>query len=88
MLAAVGMAMRSEQWQRGIIPNPATWINQGRWDDAVHVKKPVIVGPKAFQPVAVSPVVGEPCPPEVAAKLSRLLGGQAFSFGADQSGAA
>lgn len=88
MLAAVDLAKRSEQWQRGIIPNPATWLNQGRWADEVQVKKPVIVGPKAFQLAAASPVVGEPCPPEVAAKLSRLLGGKAFSFGADQPGAA
>jgi hypothetical protein len=45
-------------------------------------------GPKAMQPAPRIEAQGEPCPPEVAAKLSRLLGGQAFSFGADQSGAA
>lgn len=24
---------RSRQWLDGIIPNPATWLNQGRWED-------------------------------------------------------
>lgn len=80
LLAAIDLAIGSEQWQRGIIPNPATWLNQGRWADEVPVPKPVVVGPKAYQPVAPMPVSGEPCPPEVAAKLARLLGGHAFSL--------
>lgn len=33
ILQAVSRAQRSVQWQRGYIPNPATWINQGRWLD-------------------------------------------------------
>ncbi len=34
--AAVQLALHSEQWQRDggqFIPNPSTWLNQGRWDD-------------------------------------------------------
>lgn len=36
VLAAVEQQKRSEQWQKDggqFIPHPATWLNQGRWDD-------------------------------------------------------
>jgi hypothetical protein len=36
MLVAIDRAKFSEQWsmENGrFIPNPATWLNQGRWDD-------------------------------------------------------
>jgi len=36
ILDAIESAKQSEQWQREkgrYIPNPATWLNQGRWDD-------------------------------------------------------
>jgi|GEM_PF-439785 len=36
IMEAVATAKRTEQWQREngrFIPNPATWLNQGRWDD-------------------------------------------------------
>lgn len=33
IVAAVKEQMLSDQWRRGKIPNPATWINQARWDD-------------------------------------------------------
>lgn len=33
LVQAIGRAQRSAQWQRGYIPNPATWLNQGRWLD-------------------------------------------------------
>lgn len=42
ILAAIGAARRTEQWQREngrYIPNPATWLNQGRWDDEIEVVK-------------------------------------------------
>ena len=38
VLAAIERAKGSEQWRKDggqYIPNPATWINQGRWDDGV-----------------------------------------------------
>ena len=88
ILQAIAQAKRSERWQRGIIPNPATWLNQGRWADEVTVVKPVVVGPKAYQSAPANLEAGEPCPPEVAAKLARILGGNAFSCQADQPGAA
>lgn len=31
--AAVQRANESDQWQRGIVPNPATWLNAKRWTD-------------------------------------------------------
>jgi hypothetical protein len=36
IITAIEQAKHTEQWQRDngrFIPNPATWINQGRWDD-------------------------------------------------------
>lgn len=36
MLSTLGWQAKSAQWQRNsgqYIPNPATWLNQGRWDD-------------------------------------------------------
>ena len=36
MLSTLGWQAKSEQWQRNsgqYIPNPTTWLNQGRWDD-------------------------------------------------------
>lgn len=31
--SAIARAKQSRQWQQGYIPNPATWLNQGRWLD-------------------------------------------------------
>ena len=33
MLRAVETQRQSDTWQRGYIPNPATWLNQRRWED-------------------------------------------------------
>lgn len=41
MLAAIGTQAQSEQWLKDggkYIPNPATWLNQGRWDDEPVLK--------------------------------------------------
>lgn len=38
LIAAVEAQMQSQQWQREggrYIPNPATWLNQGRWEDSL-----------------------------------------------------
>lgn len=32
-LAAVEVQKTTEQWQRGVIPHAATWLNQRRWED-------------------------------------------------------
>ena len=47
MLDGIERSKKSQQWQEEhgrFIPNPATWLNQGRWDDelteASEVKKP------------------------------------------------
>lgn len=48
IVAAVGAAISSEQWQREngrFIPNPATWLNQKRWEDEIPA-------PAYFQPPA------------------------------------
>lgn len=41
ILAAVEAQKASRQWTRDdgqFIPNPATWINQGRWDDETEIE--------------------------------------------------
>ena len=43
MLDALEVVARSEQWKRDggrYIPNPATWLNQRRWEDEPTVKRP------------------------------------------------
>jgi len=38
ILAAINEAKKCEQWKADngrYIPNPATWLNQGRWDDEI-----------------------------------------------------
>lgn len=38
LLTAIDRQKRGEQWSRDngrYIPNPATWLNQGRWEDEV-----------------------------------------------------
>ena len=35
IVPAVQQQIHSTQWQKGYIPNPSTWLNQGRWDDEV-----------------------------------------------------
>jgi hypothetical protein len=82
IVIAVQAAIRTPKWREGIIPNPATWLNQGRWDDQHEGDVSKLSGGKACVPVAPRQAQGEECPPEVAAKLSRLLG-KTFSFTAD-----
>jgi hypothetical protein len=33
MLGALAWQKTQEQWKRGYIPHPTTWLNQGRWLD-------------------------------------------------------
>ena len=33
LIAAIEKQKQSKQWVEGIIPHPATWLNQERWDD-------------------------------------------------------
>ena len=38
LIDAVNSQKNSEQWRKDngqYIPNPATWLNQGRWDDVL-----------------------------------------------------
>ena len=45
MLSAIDRQKNSQQWKRDngqYIPNPATWLNQGRWDDEVQGQAPKV----------------------------------------------
>ena len=33
MLRAIETQRQNDTWLRGYIPNPATWLNQRRWED-------------------------------------------------------
>jgi len=35
MVAAIKLAQNSDKWKRGIIPNPATWLHEERWNDEI-----------------------------------------------------
>ena len=53
LIAAVEAQKRSKQWTRDngqYIPNPATWLNQGRWEDVLETKQDQPSA--AFQPGA------------------------------------
>jgi hypothetical protein len=42
---------KSSQWQKEngqYIPNPATWLNQRRWDDELNMKPTVSKAMKAY----------------------------------------
>lgn len=39
MFAALEWQRQTDQWLEGIIPHPATWLNQERWDDERPVSK-------------------------------------------------
>ena len=39
---------KTEQWMRGFIPYPATWLRQGRWDDELTIKLPDVVEQKPW----------------------------------------
>jgi hypothetical protein len=47
LLAAVERAKLSRQWLQGYVPNPATWLNQGRWMDQPN---PAAEGPRHERP--------------------------------------
>lgn len=38
LIGMIEMHKASDQWKRGIIPNPATWLNGERWSDIMDVK--------------------------------------------------
>lgn len=48
MLNAIGEQIRSESWIKGFVPNPATWLNEGRWQDEVVVGQQVIDKQESF----------------------------------------
>ena len=33
LIAAIATQKSGDQWSRGFVPYPATWLRQGRWDD-------------------------------------------------------
>ncbi|THB70846.1 MAG: hypothetical protein D6E12_02040 [Desulfovibrio sp.] len=39
LLLALENHKRSRAWQRGFIPNPRTWLDQGRWEDTVDTNE-------------------------------------------------
>ena len=40
ILKAIEDQKKSKKWKDGYIPNPSTWINQGRWEDEIQEQKP------------------------------------------------
>ena len=47
LIDAIAKQKQSDQWKRGYIPNPATWLNQGRWEDdlsSINNVKPSMAG--------------------------------------------
>lgn len=38
LLAAIQAQMRTDQWARGFVPNPANWLRDERWEDATEIQ--------------------------------------------------
>lgn len=55
MLRAIEVQRQSDTWLRGYIPNPATWLNQRRWEDE----------PDGVAAPAQRPASTEDCPREI-----------------------
>lgn len=78
LLAALRRACASEQWRKDggqFIPNPATWLNQGRWDDEPVQIAPV--QPKAQVKVERTPAEQrqfEPPPPGWLEAMTKRIG--------------
>jgi hypothetical protein len=45
MIAIIEMQKRSAQWLGGFIPNPATWLNGGCWDDETEAQQQIAARP-------------------------------------------
>lgn len=41
LLAAIEEQKKSRAWKEGFIPHPATWLNQGRWEDEIEKESAV-----------------------------------------------
>lgn len=76
LLAAIERARKSEQWRKDggqFIPNPATWLNQGRWDDEpVQVMPVQPMAQRIMERVVTPKQPYSPPPPEVLALLQRI----------------
>lgn len=48
LLSGLERAKVSDQWRRGYIPHPTTWLNEGRWED-----EPATVIPMERRPTSV-----------------------------------
>ena len=46
LLTAIADQCKTDQWQRHIIPHPATWLRGERWEDVTQVKLPQAARPK------------------------------------------
>lgn len=49
ILSGLERATRTEQWQRGVIPHPATWLNGKRWKDEAPVTAETLTAPVAHE---------------------------------------
>lgn len=53
MAEALQQQMQSDQWKRGFVPYPATWLNGRRWEDEVEPSEPEEPGGWAADPEVV-----------------------------------
>ena len=81
ILQAIDKARKSDTWRKDngqFIPNPSTWLNQGRWDDepapVLEAARGLLGGipSKAMVKITANQEEGVPPPPEVLEQLARL----------------
>ena len=71
IIKAIESQKKSDQWSRGFIPNPISWLNQERWDDDVNSLKGGMNG--NVGKVGVGRIVGAAAP--VPGKYDKIDGG-------------
>ena len=59
ILKGLQTAIRSEQWQRGVIPHAATWLNGRRWEDEGSSSTPLLAAQPKHRSESEIPVLRE-----------------------------
>lgn len=62
VLVSIEEHLKSEQWQRGIIPHPATWLHQRRFEDE-----------EAARPIQKRKILGHRCDPEFERRYREMV---------------
>jgi len=52
LITAIANQVKSDQWMRGFVPLPASWLRGHRWADEMEIKLPGVVNEKPWHETA------------------------------------